>query len=267
MRIQGATQEAQKLLQQRRKPARKIDKCAHKLIRREATEEEQRLLKALAPYMSKNMKEIYGTYCDVQDMKQAVEAANTTGDYDKYLAEVKNSYLRIKGRSKDLIGYISVGWCTPAAESMLRAMFKLQELQHQLEESGMRLCVLRPLDEGTKNVLDTPPSQALCEQRFGVPGELYCVLEYRDITCQWLAVAHLEYEYEDPVTRKVVSGRVSDDVLFNIPVNTPRILPGVPLRAKVAPKSIKGIAESLMWPLGSLLDTSWARGIVIHYRQ
>ena len=267
MRTQGAIQEAQKLLQQRRKPARKIDKCAHKLIRREATEEEQRLLKALAPHMSKSMKEIYGTYCDVQDMKQAVEAANTTGDYDKHLEDIKNSYRRIKGRSKDLIGYISVGWCTPAAESMLRAMFKLQELQHQLEESGMRLCVLRPLDEGTKNVLDTPPSQALCEQRFGVPGELYCVLEYRDVARQWVAVAHLEYEYEDPVTRKVVSGRVSDDVLFNIPVNAPMILPGVPLRAKVAPKNIESVVGNMMWPLSSLLDTSWARGIVIHYRQ
>lgn len=265
MRSQRAIQEAQKLLQQRRKPAHKIDRCAHQLIRREATEEEQRLLKALAPYMSENMKEIYGTYCDVRDMIQAVEAANTTGEYDKYLEEVKNSYLRIKGRNKDLIGYISVGWCTPAAESMLRAMCKLKELQHQLEESGMRMCILRPLDEGTQNVLDTPPSQALCEQRFGVPGELYCVLEYRDVARQWVAAAHLEYEYEDPVTRQVVSGRVSDDVLFNIPVNAPRILPGVPFRAKVAPKNIESVVGNMMWPLSSLLDTSWARGIVIHY--
>ena len=176
MRTQEATQEARKLLQQRRKPARKINKCAHQLIRRDATGEEQRLLKALAPHMSENMKEIYGIYCGVQDMKQAVEAANTTGEYDKYLKDIKDGYRRIQDRNHNILGYMSVNWCTPAAESILRAMFKLQELQHQLEENGMRMCVLRPLDEGTKNVLDTPPSQPLCEQRFGVPGELYCCL-------------------------------------------------------------------------------------------
>lgn len=267
MRTQEAIQEAQKLLQQRRKPARKINKCAHSLMHRDATEEEQQWLKRLAPHMSENMKEIYGIYCDVQDVKQAVDAANTTGEYDKYLKDAKDGYRRIKDRNHNILGYMSVNWCTPAAESMLRAMLKLQELQHQLEESGMRMCVLRPIDEGTKNVLDTPPSQALCEQRFGVPGKLYCALEYRDIARQWVAAAHLEYEYEDPVTRQVVSGRVSDDVLFNIPVNAPRILPGMPLRAKVAPKNIESVAGNMMWPLSSLLDTSWARGIVIHYRQ
>lgn len=270
MKRHEAIQEARDLLNQRRKPQQdKIDRCAHKLISRDSTEEEQRWLRRLKPYMSEDMKEIYNIYCDLQDMKQAVEAANTTGEYDRYLEDTKDGYLRIKGRNHNILGYMSVNWCTPVAESILQAMCKLKELQHRLEEAGMGMYVLRPLDKDSQNVLDRPLHTAKYEEQFGVPGELYCVLEQRELANKWVVVAHLEYEYADPITQQKVSGRVSEDVFFNVPANAPKILPGQPLRAKVAQQSVdrEGIAKTLMWPLDSMLDTLWARGIVIQYRK
>lgn len=270
MKRHEAIQEAQKLLNRRRKHQQdKIDRCAHKLIHRESTEEELRWLRRLNPYMSEGMKEIYNIYCDFQVMKQALEAANTTGEYDRYLEDVKDGYRRIKDRDKDLLGYMLVNWCTPAAESILQAICKLKELQQRLEEAGMDLCVLRPLNEKFENVLDTPLGLAMYEQRFGVPGVLYCVLEQRELANKWVIVAHLEYEYTDPDSGQIVSGRVSEDVFFNVSVNAPKILSGQPLRVRVAQQSIelKNITENLMWPLDSMLDTLWARGIVIQYRR
>lgn len=70
MKRHEAIQEVQKLLNRRRKPQQdKIDRCAHQLIHRDSTEEEQRRLRLLKPYMSEDMKEIYNIYCDFQDMK------------------------------------------------------------------------------------------------------------------------------------------------------------------------------------------------------
>lgn len=270
MKRHEAIQEARKLLNQRRKPQQdKIDRCAHKLIHRDSTEKERRWLRRLAPHMSENMKEIYNIYCDFQDMKQALEAANTTGEYDQYFEDVKDGYLRIKGRNHNILGYMSVNWCTPAAESILQTMCKLKELQHRLEEAGIRLCVLRPLDKDSRNVLDSPLYTAKYEEQFGVPGELYCVLEQRELANKWVVVAHLEYEYTDPITQQKVPGRVSEDVFFNTPANAPKILPGQPLRAKVAQQSVdrENTTENLMWPLNTMLDTLWARGIVIQYRK
>ena len=270
MKRHEVIQEAQKLLNRRRKPQQnKIDRCAHKLIHRDSTEEEQRWLRRLAPYMSEDMKEIYNIYCDFQDIKQAVEAANNTGEYNKYLEDVKDGYHRIKDRDKDLLGYMLVNWCTPAAESILQTMCKLKELQHRLGEAGMGMCVFRPLNESSQNVLDSPLGLAVYEQRFGVPGELYCILEQRKLANKWVIVAHLEYEYTDPDSGQIVSGRVSEDVFFNISANAPKILPGQPLRAKAAQQRVENedIAENLMWPLDSMLDTVWARGIVIQYRK
>lgn len=270
MKRHEAIQEARKLLNQRRKPQQdKIDRCAHKLIHRDSTEKERRWLRRLAPHMSENMKEIYNIYCDFQNMKEALEAANTTGEYEKYLENIKDGYRRIKDRDIEILGYISVSWCIPAAESMLQAMCKLKELQQRLEEAGMGMCILRPLNESSLNVLDSPLDVVMCEQRFGVPGELYCVLEHRELANKWVIVAHLEYEYTNPDNQQKVSGRVSEDVFFEIPANAPRILPGQPLRAKVTQQSIRNedITENLMWPLNSMLDTLWARGIVIQYRK
>lgn len=270
MKRHEAIQEARKLLNQRRKPrSDKIDRCAHKLIHRDSTEKERRWLRRLAPHMSENMKEIYNIYCDFQDMKQAVEAANTTGEYDKYFEDVKNSYHKIKDRNHNILGYISVNWCTPAAKSILQAMCKLKKLQQRLEEAGMGMCILRPLNESSQNVLDSPLCLALYEQRFGISGELYCVLEQRELANKWVIVAHLEYEYTNPDNKQKGSGRVSEDVFFEIPANAPKIQPGQPLRAKVAQQSIgnEDITENLMWPLDSMLDTLWARGIVIQYRK
>jgi hypothetical protein len=215
------------------------------------------------------MKEIYNIYCDFQNMKEALEAANTTGEYEKYLENIKDGYRRIKDRDIEILGYISVSWCIPAAESMLQAMCKLKELQQRLEEAGMGMCILCPLNESSLNVLDSPLDVVMCEQRFGVPGELYCVLEHRELANKWVIVAHLEYEYTNPDNQQKVSGRVSEDVFFEIPANAPRILPGQPLRAKVTQQSIRNedITENLMWPLNSMLDTLWARGIVIQYRK
>ena len=148
-------------------------------------------------------------------------------------------------------------------------MCKLKELQQRLEEAGMGLCVLRPLNESSQTVLDSPLGLAVYEQRFGVPGELYCVLEQRELANKWVIVAHLEYEYADSITQQKVPGRVSEDIFFNTPANAPKILPGQPLRAKVAQQSVdrENITENLMWPLDSMLDTLWARGIVIQYRK
>lgn len=270
MKRHEAIQEAQKLLNQRRKPQQnKIDRCAHYLIHHDSTEEERRWLRRLSPHMSENMKEIYNIYCDFQDMKRAVEAATMTGEYDTYLEDVKDGYLRIKGRNHNILGYMSMNWCTPAAESMLQAMCKLKELQQRLEESSMGMYVLCPLNESSQNVLDSPLCTTKYEKQFGVPGELYCLLEQRELTNKWVIVAHLEYEYINPDNQQKASGRVSEDVFFEIPANAPRILPGQPLRAKVAQQSIgtEDITENLMWPLDSMLDTLWARGIVIQYRK
>ena len=110
MKRHEAIQEARKLLNQRRKPrSDKIDWCAHKLIHRDSTEEEQRWLRRLVPYMSEDMKEVYGIYCDFQDMKQALEAANTTGEYDRYLEDVKDGYRQIKDRDKRPLGVYVCG--------------------------------------------------------------------------------------------------------------------------------------------------------------
>lgn len=148
-------------------------------------------------------------------------------------------------------------------------MCKLKELQQRLEEAGMGLCVLRPLNEKFENVLDSPLGLAVYEQRFGVPGELHCVLEQRKLANKWRIVAHLEYEYTGPDSGQIVSGKVSEDVFFNVSANAPKILPGKLLHAKVAQQSVdrENTTENLMWPLDTMLDTLWARGIVIQYRK